>query len=272
MANKLSVQELEALNEKRLGLPSGLLGSIRKQETGGKQSYLDDPGKYHYALNEQGRRIAGHTGKESTAFGPYGLLESTAKKPGYGVAPLSDKSIEEQVRFAADYVAGRIKSAGSLEKGIGGYGEGAKYANQVLGRLGKGDGTAPVYAGTPGNEPARLAKGQGVPTQVASKQTAPEALNQMAAAQYVPENPYTPLSDVNLPQIAAIKAMQGGSDPWQEFLSAMAPKPSAKDMQYGVRPVPILDDYGYDAPDIESIMAMFGGAPQVNLNDLEGFG
>ena len=136
MSTKTNISDLEARQEKQFGLPAGLLGSIRQQETGGKQGYLDDPTKYHYGLNAEGRRVAGHTGKVSTAFGPYGLLESTGRDPGYGVQPLGSKDLEEQVRFAAQYLSGRIKSAGSVEKGLAGYGEGTKYANQVLSRLG----------------------------------------------------------------------------------------------------------------------------------------
>lgn len=123
--------------EQATGLPTGLLASIIQQETGGKADFLNDPTKYHYELNKDGKRIAGHTGKESTAFGPFGILESTAKDPGYGVKPLQNKSIEEQARFASDYLAARIKAAGSVQGGLAGYGEGMKYADDVMGRLGQ---------------------------------------------------------------------------------------------------------------------------------------
>ena len=123
-----------ASHEARLGLPSGLLSSVLQQEIGNRPEFLQDPSKYHYELNSEGKRIAKHTGKESTAFGPFGILESTAKDPGYGVKPLQNKSLEEQARFAADYLAARIKNAGSVEAGLAGYGEGIKYANAVLGR------------------------------------------------------------------------------------------------------------------------------------------
>lgn len=125
--------------EQAAGLPTGLLASIIQQETGGKADFLNDPTKYHYELNKDGKRIAGHTGKESTAFGPFGILESTAKDPGYGVKPLQNKSIEEQARFASDYLAARIKAAGSVQGGLAGYGEGMKYADAVMGRLGQGN-------------------------------------------------------------------------------------------------------------------------------------
>ena len=123
--------------EQAAGLPAGLLASIIQQETGGKADFLNDPAKYHYELNKDGKRIAGHTGKESTAFGPFGILESTAKDPGYGVKPLQNKSIEEQARFASDYLAARIKAAGSVQGGLAGYGEGMKYADAVMERLGQ---------------------------------------------------------------------------------------------------------------------------------------
>lgn len=121
--------------EKANNLPTGILGSIMNQETGGNKAYLDDPSKYHYGLNANGQRIAPHTGKISTAFGPFGILESTGAKPGYGVSALKDKSIDEQIRFTAEYLAARTRSAGSLFAGLSGYGEGSKYASQVLGRL-----------------------------------------------------------------------------------------------------------------------------------------
>lgn len=130
-----TLEELEKAAEAANNLPTGTLAAIRRQETGGDQKYIDDPATYHYPLNSEGRRIAGHTGKVSTAFGPYGILESTASQPGYGVNPLKSKDINDQVNFAAAYLAGRSAKAGSLEAGLAGYGEGSKYANQVLGRI-----------------------------------------------------------------------------------------------------------------------------------------
>ena len=116
--------------------PPGTLYSVLQQEVGGNVSkYLNDPAMYHYPANAEGKRIAGHTGKVSTAFGPFGILESTAAQPGYGVAPLKNKSLEEQVRFAGEYLAARTKQAGSLEAGLAGYGEGAKYGQQVAKRI-----------------------------------------------------------------------------------------------------------------------------------------
>lgn len=124
-----------AEREKAAGLPAGLMSSILQQEIGNRPEFLQDPTKYHYELNKDGKRIAGHTGKESTAFGPFGILESTAKDPGYGVKPLQNKSLEEQIRFASEYLAARIKAAGSVEAGLAGYGEGVKYAGAVMSRM-----------------------------------------------------------------------------------------------------------------------------------------
>lgn len=133
---KSNLNDLLLQADARNGLPKGTMAAVMQQEVGGNKKYLDDPTKYHYDLNKDGKRIAGHTGKISTAFGPFGILESTAAKPGYGVAPLKDKSIEEQVRFASDYLAARSKASGGLEAGLAGYGEGGKYGKQVVGRIG----------------------------------------------------------------------------------------------------------------------------------------
>lgn len=133
--------------DKRNGFPVGTMASVMRQEIGGNTKYIQDPAAYHYPVGPDGRRVAKHTGKVSTAFGPFGILESTAADPGYGVRPLQDKSLPEQVRFASDYLAARAKQVGSLEKGLAGYGEGQKYSQQVLGRL-----------GVPGSPPQVLAQ------------------------------------------------------------------------------------------------------------------
>ena len=121
--------------ERRNGLPAGVLRAVMQQETGGRQGFLDDPSAYHYGLNANGQRIAPHTGKVSTAFGPFGILESTGRSPGYGVSPLKDKSIDEQIRFASEYLAARTRSAGSLAGGLAGYGEGFAYSNSVMNKM-----------------------------------------------------------------------------------------------------------------------------------------
>ena len=132
--NRIAALNAEA--EKKAGLPAGTLSRINKKEIGNNTKFIDDPAAYHYPKNAEGKRIAKHSGVVSTAFGPYGIVESTAAKPGYGVTPLRNKSLEEQARFAAEYLAARVKQAGSLEKGLAGYGEGTKYAQDVMKGLG----------------------------------------------------------------------------------------------------------------------------------------
>ena len=134
-------------SEKVAGLPAGLMNSLVMQETGGKEDYIKDPAKYHYEPDASGKR-------KSTAFGPYGILESTAKNPGFGVAPLKDKSLEEQTRFATEYLAARIKAGGSVQAGLAGYGEGDKYATQVLGRMSGTDAPALSSASSTGADRA----------------------------------------------------------------------------------------------------------------------
>lgn len=136
------IQDLLVQADERWGFPQGTMAAVMRQESGGQARFIDDPTAYHYGVNAEGRRIAPHTGQVSTAFGPFGILESTAAKPGYGVTPLKDKSVEEQVRFASEYLAARSKGKG-LSAGLAGYGEGQKYAEQVVGRIPKTDVNAP---------------------------------------------------------------------------------------------------------------------------------
>lgn len=131
------LDQLLASAEKRVNLPAGTMRSILQQEVGGQVSrFLKDPTTYHYEADAKGQRVSPKTGKVSTAFGPFGILESTARDPGWGVQPLKDKSLAEQVRFASEYLAARSKAAGSLQAGLAGYGEGKKYAQQVSDRIG----------------------------------------------------------------------------------------------------------------------------------------
>lgn len=231
MAKGIPANVLKLLEEadKRNGFPTGTMQSIMQQETGGNAAYLNDPAKYHYAVNAQGKRVAGHTGKVSTAFGPFGILESTGAKPGYGVAPLKNKSIEEQVRFASEYLAGRSKQAGSLQGGLAGYGEGAKYAKQVISRLpGAKDPQvaqtkAPPasYLNLPDNKMPQLAD---LPMVQAPVQVPVQAAPVVAAAPTVA-------------QPVAVAAAPVQSNPWGA-LAQLLPEP-------GMRPADI--DYGNQA-------------------------
>lgn len=136
-ANLGEIEGKLAAADAKNGLPPGTMKAILMQEVGGRASeFLSDPSKYHYGLDANGRRVAPHTGRISTAFGPFGILESTGNNPGYGVSPLKDKSLDEQIRFASEYAAARIRSAGSVRGGLAGYGEGGRYAESVMGRIG----------------------------------------------------------------------------------------------------------------------------------------
>ena len=135
--------------DKRNGFPIGTMASVMRQEIGDNPKYIQDPAAYHYPVGPDGRRVAKHTGKVSTAFGPFGILESTAADPGYGVKPLQDKSLPEQVRFAGEYLAARARRAGSLEQGLASYGEGPKYSQAVMARLGVPSSPPQVLAQVP---------------------------------------------------------------------------------------------------------------------------
>lgn len=205
----MSKQDLVGLlsqADKSRGFPAGTMAALMQQEIGGNSKYLDDPSAYHYPVNADGKRIAGHTGKVSTAFGPFGILESTAANPGYGVAPLRDKSLEEQVRFSSDYLAARSKQAGGLPAGLAGYGEGAPYAQSVLGRLGKGNNpSAQAVQAAPVQQaevPQAVLAGGGYPDVVEAP---------VPVRQYIPDEPM-----------------------WQQFKQALPEEPlQAMDFNFG---------------------------------------
>lgn len=219
--------------DKRKGFPPGTMFSIMKQETGGSDKYLADPTAYHYAANAAGKRIAGHTGKVSTAFGPFGILESTGADPGYGVAPLKDKSLQEQIRFASDYLDGRSKSAGSLHAGIAGYGEGTKYTNQVVSRRDR--------------TPLPVAVAAGAPPVVAQEIAAIAAQPQAAP---IP----IPVPVVQEAQQVAVQAPVQEPDPWAAFQA----------QQRQTAPVQVSDlNFGQPAPiNVPDFMAALGKAPE----------
>lgn len=208
----------------RNGLPPGTMYSIMQQEVGGQfDRFMADPSAYHYEADAKGRRIAGHTGKESTAFGPFGILESTAEDPGYGVTPLKDKSLEEQVRFASDYLVGRSKKNG-LKAGLAGYGEGADYATQVEDRI-PGQAFDGVLAEGAQTDPADVLSHPGAPYQPSLQ----EQWQALAPAQEV--------AAAAPAQGPATTPTQLGPDPWQQFLEAgRQPQPmQVADLNYGAQ-------------------------------------
>jgi hypothetical protein len=189
--------------EKRAGLPAGTMLAVMHQEAGGQfDRFLTKPDDYHYQADANGKR-------KSSAFGLFGILDSTARDPGYGVAPLKDKSIGEQVRFAADYLGARAKQAGGLEAGLAGYGEGSPYAKQVMARIGQP--AQVTLAADP--SPAGMTPVAPAPTVVA--QAAP-------AAAPAPVMAPAPVDQTQAP------------DPWQAFLAQSASRPvTPEDLQYG---------------------------------------
>lgn len=229
-----NLQALLAQADKQRGFPVGTMASVMQQETGGNNKYLADPSTYHYGLNGQGQRIAGHTGKVSTAFGPFGILESTGRDPGYGVQPLQNKSIEEQVRFASDYLDARSKSAGSLQAGLAGYGEGEKYSRQVTRR--RDGGVAPVVS--------VLAQ-----PDTAIQQAPPELVAAVPSQQVVTQVPVPVPTQVQpvAPEAAPVQVAQAPtSDPGWEALQRVMPQvvqPSA--MNYGPARVPQVNMAGF---------------------------
>lgn len=256
MAKGISDDLIKLLGEadKRNGLPPGTMFSVMQQETGGNAKYVDDPTTYHYGLNKDGKRIAGHTGKVSTAFGPFGILESTGKDPGYGVQPLKDKSLGEQVRFASDYLAARSKQAGGLQAGLAGYGEGGKYGQQVMARLGKGGATtAPVQVANKVPVKQEVQGAGGMPPM----QAAPQDLQ--AVVEAAQGNP-----------AVASSAAIAQQDPWQEFLAQARGVPTGEPVQ--------VADLQYGAPQMQvqvpDFMAAVNGRQQRNdpQQDFLGFG
>lgn len=209
---------LQAADAKN-GFPKGLMAALMQQEIGGNyDKYLGNPGEYHYPLNESGKRIAKHSGKESNAFGPFGILDSTAAKPGYGVAPLKDKSLGEQIRFASEYLGARIKSAGGIRAGLAGYGEGNAYAERVLSRVGGGMAQPPVaVAQQPASHTVKPAENPApTPGEIAGWMPTAQVTQSPAPKEEVPAGP----------------------DPWQEYLAASSNSAQAQQpvAQQTVRP------------------------------------
>lgn len=242
-----NVFSLLAAADKQRGFPPGTMQSLLMQETGGQPQYLNDPTTYHYAANADGKRIAAHTGKISTAHGPFGILESTAKDPGFGVKPMGDKaSLAEHIRFAADYLAARSKSAGGLSGGLAGYGEGEKYAAQVASRR---DGKAPVVVQVAAATP------EVVPT--GSVLAAPEA------------TPVAVPVEQAVAQAPAVPA--AGPNTWDSFIANLRAAQAAPVEVAAAPQQPVLG--GIQVP---NFMAALNGLnqqdPRVTLQAFSGFG
>jgi hypothetical protein len=224
--------------DQQRGFPAGTMAAVMQQESGGNSKYLNAPDTYHYGLNAEGKRIAGHTGKVSTAFGPFGILESTGRDPGYGVKPLQNKSLEEQVRFASEYLDARSKSAGSLQAGLAGYGEGEKYSRQVARRI---QGNAPVES-VPMAAPVQQA--MQVPVEAPPVVV---AQNQPAAL------PVMPPPEV-LAQAVAPVPVEVAPDPWAAIKRVAPQRITPADMNYGGMPTPLQVAQVTSGPNFSSFL------------------
>lgn len=249
-----NVMQLLAAADERQGFPKGTMAGVMKQEVGGNfGKYLNDPTTYHYGLNADGKRIAGHTGKVSTAFGPFGILESTGADPGYGVSPLKGKDLGEQIRFASEYLGARSKRAGGLEQGLAGYGEGAKYGAEVVARVNGTQRTAAVRPEAVSIRPADAVAAVGSPA--------------------VPVASAPPVVAAAAPEVTQVaQAMPAQENTWTNFVSKMGRPPvEAADLAYGQGTRPQSYAMGVMPPDF---MAAVSGARAVqpNFQSLRGFG
>jgi hypothetical protein len=87
------------------------------------------------------------SGRSERAVGLGGVLQSTARQPGYGMKP-NEAALtkpEENLRFALDYADARIRAAGGdVRKGLMGYGGGGSYpADGIMQRAGMQPASAP---------------------------------------------------------------------------------------------------------------------------------
>jgi hypothetical protein len=99
-----------------------------------------------------GGLIGVESGGNPNAISPKGavgltqIMPETAANPGYGVQPMANKSIDEQIRFGSDYLRQMIKeNGGDVKKGLAAYNGGMgnvdsaetqNYAQNVLKRAG----------------------------------------------------------------------------------------------------------------------------------------
>lgn len=213
------------------GFPPGTMASLMQQETSNNPKYIDNPATYHYAINSEGKR-------KSTARGPFGILESTGNKPGYGVTPLKDQnSFEDHLRFAGEYLRGRTRAAGGdLNRGLAGYGDGTGYAAKVIARR---DG---VPMAPP--QPTMVATAQpGVPAAVAA---APVAAPPVAPA----------VEPAPVVAAAQPDAWQAYLDQYQKTVAEI----KARDLEYGQNKEPVV--VAPAEPQIPDFMASLSGMGQ----------
>lgn len=206
-----------AAEEQRTGLPAGTLNALISQETGLQQRFLDDPAAYHYAVGPKGEK------PKSSARGLGGILKGTARDPGFGVTPLKDWSVPEQLRFMADYTKARSGKNGDLRTGLAAYGEGAKYAQQVMGRINKAT-PVPVEQAKP------IIQAEGLP---------PVPMSAPQYAEFTPERvdqavaPQVQTAPVQVAQVAAETVPTMG-DAWTSFTQRNQVPVQVADLAFGM--------------------------------------
>lgn len=99
--------------EKSNNLPKGALRALRFIETSDSDAYYLDPAKYHNP-------------KIGTASGLYGILDSTGRDPGWGIKAVDKSSLEDNIRFAAQYLSARTRNAPDFYTGLKNYGDGTQ--------------------------------------------------------------------------------------------------------------------------------------------------
>ena len=119
--NKQPVEPKKAVPEHSIDT---IFPSLLQAESGGK--HLDDSGKL----------ITSRMGAEGISQ----LLPSTAKKPGYGIEPVKDKSEGEYLRVGKAYLSKMYEKFGDWEKALAAY-------NAGVGSVMKAEGKAERFGG-----------------------------------------------------------------------------------------------------------------------------
>ena len=248
--------------EKAHGLPSGTLRAIMHNEIRNSNAYLDEPDKYHYPVAADGKHRT-KDGVQSSAFGPFGILDSTAQKPGYGITPLKDKSLDEQVRFTAETLSKTSQKLGGLDKALDLYGGNTPgYTQKVLANIANPEriavkgSQAPIAVAKdesniqPKDTNPGLAQSAPVAPVIAQAPVAP-VVQEKAIQQLVPVIAQAPIvKEVPVPVAVPIAK---NVNPMEEMQAAEPITPEA--LQYAQAAVPkqpslyeMMDAYGAESP------------------------
>lgn len=115
------------------GSESGLHGGL-DLETVYESLLVAESNKTH--LDEKGNLVKSPKGAEGISQ----LLPSTAKKPGYGIEPVKDKSEKEYLRVGKEYLSALYSKFGDMEKALAAY-------NAGPGNVMKAEGKADRFGG-----------------------------------------------------------------------------------------------------------------------------